>query len=103
MRSKKLSSRDIERRLFEVSVGPLRLLDTLLNSLGKNDLAIQLRDLLTGWRAYPSLTVYSRHDLRSFIASLESIEGGLSELGQRQSADLVHQIRKEVTEWTSRM
>ena len=90
---------EVERRLFEVSLGPLRLLDTVLEKAGQKRLAGRLRDLLVEWRAYPSLSVFSRKDLRGFEARLGNVEAGLRQAGQEASAGEVAGIKGEIEGW----
>jgi hypothetical protein len=75
----KLESEGVERRLFEFSLGPLRLLDTVLDKAGQGKRGGLLRDLLIDWRAYPSRTVHSHKDLLRFAAAVGSIEGGTAQ------------------------
>jgi len=42
---------EVERQLFEFSLGPLRILDTLLDKAGQEEAANLLRELLIEWRA----------------------------------------------------
>jgi hypothetical protein len=91
---------EIERRLFEFSLGPLRLLDTVLGKAGKGELAGLLRDLLINWRAYPSRTVYSRKDLLRFESTLGRIEAGLRKARLTVAAAHVATMKGEIEGWT---
>jgi hypothetical protein len=91
---------EIERRLFEWSLGPLRLLDTVLEKAGQKRLAGRLRELLVEWRAYPSLSVFSGKDLRGFAATLGRIEAGLRRAGQEAAAGQLAGIQGEIEGWT---
>jgi hypothetical protein len=93
---------EVERRLFEFSLGPLRLLDTVLEKAGHGKHAGLLRNLLVEWRAYPSLTVFSRKDLLGFAATLGRIEAGLLRAGQEAAAGHVAGIKGEIEGWTQR-
>jgi hypothetical protein len=90
----------VERRLFEFSLGPLRLLDTVLDKAGRKKLAGLLRELLVEWRAYPSLSVFSRKDLSGFATALGRIESGLRRARQEAAAGHVAGIRGEIKTWT---
>jgi hypothetical protein len=90
----------VERRLFEFSLGPLRLLDTVLDKAGRKKLAGLLRELLVEWRAYPSLSVFSQKDLRGFETMLGRIAAGLRKAGQETAAGHVAGIRGEIRTWT---
>jgi hypothetical protein len=90
----------VERRLFEFSLGPLRLLDTVLDKAGQKKPAGLLRDLLLEWRAYPSRTVFSRKHLLGFAATLSRIEAGLRQAGKDDAAGHVARIKGEIEGWT---
>ena len=90
---------DIEHRLFEFSLGPLRLLDTVLDQAGQGKRASLLRDLLMDWRAYPSRTIYSRRDLLGFVATLGGIQAGLRKAREGSAAEHVARIIREIETW----
>jgi hypothetical protein len=94
---------DVERRLFEVSLGELRLLDTVLDKAGQPKLADLLRNLLLDWRAYPSRTKYAPKDLRKYAANLGKVATGLRKAGQGGAAEHATQIKAEIEEWTRRV
>jgi len=85
---------DVERQLFEFSLGELRLLDTVLDKAGRPKLALLLRDLLVDWRAYPSRTKYSTQDLRKYGALLGKVAAGLRKAGQGAAADHVAGVQR---------
>jgi hypothetical protein len=91
---------DIERRLFEISIGPIRLLDTVLEKAGQREPAALLREVLLDWRAYPSKSVYSNEHLRLFASNLEKIESALHQVKDEKAALLVAEIRRELDQWT---
>jgi hypothetical protein len=94
---------DFERRLFEFSLGELRLLDTVLDKEGQPKLATLLRDLIMDWRAYPSRTKYAPKDLRKYAATLGKVAAGLRKAGQGGAAGHAAQIKAEIEEWTRRV
>jgi hypothetical protein len=94
---------DLERRLFEFSLGELRLLDTVLDKAGQRKLADLLRDLLLDWRAYPSRTKYAPKDLRNYATTLGKVAAGLRKAGQSGAANHAAQIKLEIEEWTRRI
>ena len=100
MAQKTPPSEDFERRLFEFSIGDLRLQDTILEKAGQRKAAGLLRDLLLDWRAYPSRTVYSPAQLRRYAAALQKIATALRKAGQAAAADLAARIGREIDGWT---
>ena len=95
----KRSHGDVERRLFEISIGPLRLLDSVLEKAGERAAAALLRELLLDWRAYPSRSLYSAGELRSFVMKLGKIEMALHRANEEKSAGLVSRIGQEIERW----
>jgi hypothetical protein len=90
---------DIERRLFEISLGHLRLLDTTLDKAGHPEMAELLRELIMGWRAYPSLSVFSREDLRGFSKKLDQIAAGLRATSHCDESEFVLEVMRELKSW----
>lgn len=93
---------DLERRLFDFSLGELRLLDAVLQKAGQKKLAGLLRDVLLDWRAYPSRTVYSTAQLRGYAASLGKIAAGLRKAGKAASVEPVLQVKREIESWVGK-
>src|SRR5690349_5439195 len=87
---------DLERRLFDLSIGPLRLLDTVLDKAGEHGSGALLRELLLEWRAYPSKSRFSARELRKFASILRTIEGVLRSVNEIQGARLVSEIEQEL-------
>jgi hypothetical protein len=90
---------DVERRLFDLSLGKIRLLDTTLDKAGLPELAMLLRELVMGWRAYPSRSRFSREDLRDFSKKLGQIRDGLGASGCPGGAGLAFDIMREIKSW----
>jgi hypothetical protein len=90
---------DVERRLFEISLGNIRLLDTTLEKAGLPDLATLLRELVMSWRAYPSRSVFSREDLRGFLKILDQIMAGLRAGGRLADAEFIREVVREIRSW----
>jgi hypothetical protein len=95
----KKGRQDVERRLFDLSIGPLRLLDTILDKAREHRAAALLRELLIDWRAYPSKSRFSAKDLQIFLVKLGKIEAALRRANEDRSARLVSEIGHEVERW----
>ena len=99
MGPRKESREDIERRLFDLSIGPLRLLDTVLDKAGERRPAALLRELLLDWRAYPSKSRFSAKELQDFAATLKTIEASLRKVKEDKGARVVSEIGQELLRW----
>jgi hypothetical protein len=89
----------IERRLFDISLGGIRLLDSVLEKCGQPDLAEILREMLINWRGYPSLSVFSKKDLRKYAKRLGQVGAGLHRAGHRDAAQIVEDVKREIQGW----
>jgi hypothetical protein len=89
----------VERRLFDLSLGGIRLLDSMLETSGHPELAQLLREMLIDWRAYPSLSVCSQKDLKSYAKRLGQVRAGLHQSGHPGAAGLVDEVKREIEGW----
>jgi len=90
---------DVERRLFAISLGRIRLFDTILDKAGLRVLADILRGLLMEWRAYPSLSAFSRKDLDRYSGEMAKIAAGLRMAGQEVAAKHADLVGQEIGGW----
>lgn len=89
-------SKDLERRLFEISIGPLRLLDTRLDKAGCRKDADALRSVLVEWRAWPSLSRFSGADLRRFLRKLEKARRALLQAEEPNGEAMIRKVMEEI-------
>lgn len=91
---------DVERRLFELSLGKIRLLDTTLDKAGLPELATLLRELVMEWRAYPSRTRFSSQDLQTFSARLGRVVDGLQSTSLPDETESILAVMREIKSWS---
>ncbi len=75
----------VDRRLFRVSLGPLRRVDSEA-----------VRGMIAGWRDYPSARLVTARDLEGYVEALAGVEAGLRAGGDAASADAVARARRRV-------